>query len=85
MWSFFWHPNYYRIKFKSFFFSASIRMSEKSIVFNNKNVKKSNFYKSKKLFKIDDIDANKILVSRKDQYGAYKLVKMIVMALEHYV
>ena len=54
-------------------------MSEKSIVFKNKNVKKSNFYKSKKLFKIDDID------SRKDQYGAYKLVKMIVMALDHYV
>ena len=41
-------------------------MNEKNIDFNNKNIKKSNFYiKNKKIFNIDDIDANKILVSKK--------------------
>ena len=30
-------------------------MSGKSINFDNKNIKKSNFYKNKKLFKIEDI------------------------------
>ena len=35
-----------------------------NINFNNKNIKKSVFYnKNKKIFNIDDIDVNKILVS----------------------
>ena len=34
----------------------SIRMSEKSMNFGDKNIKKSNIYKNKKQFKIDDID-----------------------------
>ena len=37
-------------------------MSEKSIKFDDKKILKSNFYKNKKLFKIDDTDADKILV-----------------------
>ena len=44
-------------------------MSGKSIIFDNKKIKKSKFYKNKKLFKIDDIDVNKILVSKKEPYG----------------
>ena len=40
-------------------------MSKTSINFGNKKINKSNFYKNKKLFKIDDIDVNKILVSEK--------------------
>ena len=39
-------------------------MSGKSIIFGNKKIKKSNFYKNEKLFKIEDIDVNKILVSK---------------------
>ena len=39
-------------------------MSGKNINFNKKN-KKYTFYKNKKLNKIDDIDINKILVSKK--------------------
>ena len=35
-------------------------MSGKSINFDNKNIKKSDFYKNKKLLKIEDIDINKI-------------------------
>ena len=44
-------------------------MSGESIIFDNKKIKKSKFYKNKKLFKIDDIDVNKILVSKKEPYG----------------
>ena len=44
-------------------------MSGKNIIFNDKKINKSNFYKNKKLFKIDDIDINKILVSKKEPYG----------------
>ena len=45
-------------------------MSGKSINFDNKKIKKSYFYnnKSKKIFNIDDIDVNKILVSKKEPY-----------------
>ena len=41
-------------------------MSGKDIVFNNKKIKKSNFFKNKRLFKIDDIDINKLLVSKRE-------------------
>ena len=44
-------------------------MSGKSIDFEDKNIKKSSFYKNKKLFKTDDINVNKILVSKKESYG----------------
>ena len=40
-------------------------MSGKEINFEDKKINKSNFYKNKKLFKIEDIDINKILVSKK--------------------
>ena len=43
-------------------------MSGKTVNFGDKRIKKSNFYKSKKLFKIEDIDADKILVLKKS-YG----------------
>ena len=37
--------------------------------FGDEKINKSTFYKNKKLFKIDDIDINKILVSKKESYG----------------
>ena len=40
-------------------------MSGKSNFEDKKKIKKSNFYKNKKLFKIEDIDVNKILFSKK--------------------
>ena len=40
-----------------------IRMSRKSINFDNKNTKKSDFYKNKRLLKIEDTDVNKIFAS----------------------
>ena len=47
------------------FFLLYIRMSGKNINFEHKKIKKSDFYKSKKINSIDDIDVNKILVSKK--------------------
>ena len=44
-------------------------MSGKIINFEDKKINKSNFYKNEKLFKIEDIDINNILVSRKESYG----------------
>ena len=44
-------------------------MSEKNIIFDDQNINKSNFYESKILFNIDEIDVNKILVSKKEPYG----------------
>ena len=41
-------------------------MNGKNIVFNDKKINKRNFYKNKKLFKIDDIDVNEILASKKN-------------------
>ena len=42
-------------------------MSGKSINFVDKKINKSNFYKNKKLFKIEAIDISKILVSKEWQ------------------
>ena len=53
-------------------------MSEKSINFGDKKINKSNFYKNKKIFKIDDIDVNKILVSKKESYGAKNSIKYFI-------
>ena len=53
-------------------------MSGKSINFDNKNIKKSDFYKNKKLLKIEDIDINKIFVSKKESYGAKNAIKYFI-------
>ena len=54
-------------------------MNGNSINFDNKNIKKSDFYnKNKKIFSIDDIDVNKILVSKKEQYGKYNSFKYFI-------
>ena len=44
-------------------------MSGKNINFNDKKIRKSNFYKNKKINNIEDIDVNNILVSKKEPYG----------------
>ena len=83
--------NYYK-KFFYFFSSLYIRMDGKSINFNDKKIKKSDFYnKNKKVFDIDDIDVNKILVPKKEQYGKNNSFKntlldiMIMILLDHYL
>ena len=44
-------------------------MNTKNINFDEKKIKKSDFYKNKKAFQIENIDFNKILVSKKEPYG----------------
>ena len=54
-------------------------MNGKNINFDNKNIKKRDFYnKNKKIFNIDDTDVNKILVSKKEQYGKYNSSKYFI-------
>ena len=59
-------------------------MSGKSINFDDKNINKSSFYKNKTLFSLNDIDVNKILVSKKINPNTL-LDIMMVMLLDHYV
>ena len=44
-------------------------MSGKNINFDNKKIKKSSFYKGKKINNIEDIDVNNTLVSKKEPYS----------------
>ena len=44
-------------------------MSRKNVNFGEKKSKKSDFYKNKKVTRIDDIDFNKTLVSKEERYG----------------
>ena len=50
-------------------------MRGKSINCDDKKINKSNFYKNKKLFNLNDIDVNKILVSKKGSYGTKSSLK----------
>ena len=54
-----------------------------------KKIKKSDFYKNKKAFQIDNIDVNKILVSEKEPYDTKNalntLSDIMIMLLDHYV
>ena len=65
-------------------------MSGKSINFDDKKINKSNFYKNKKPFNLNDIDANNILVSKKNHMVPkinlnISLDIMMMMLLDHYV
>ena len=46
-----------------YFFSFSIRMTGKNIIFDNKKINNSNFYKNKKVFNKYDIEVDKMLIS----------------------
>ena len=46
-------------------------MSKNSIKFDNKEIKKSDFYKNKKILNINDIDDNNILASKKEKHCKY--------------
>ena len=53
-------------------------MSGKNINFHNKKIKKSEFYKNKKVNCIDDIDVNKILVQKKESYSTKNPFKYFI-------
>ena len=53
-------------------------MSGKSINIGDKKINKSSFYKNKNLFSLNDIDVNKILVSKKESYGTKNSLKYFI-------
>ena len=65
-------------------------MSGKNKILNDKKISKSNFYKNKKLFKVDGINVSKMLVFKKKSFSEKShlntlLGMMIMMTLEYYV
>ena len=67
-------------------------MSEKNINFDDKKIKKSTFYKNKRIYSTDDIDVNNILVSKKEPYvnkihlnTLLDIMIMILLLLDHYI
>ena len=53
-------------------------MNGKNIFFDDKKIKKSKFYRNNKAFQIDDIDVNKILVSKKEPYSIKDAFKYLI-------
>ena len=53
-------------------------MSGKNIDFDDKKIKKSSFYKNKKIYSTGDIDLNNILVSKKESYGTKNYLKYFI-------
>ena len=53
-------------------------MNGKNINFDYKKIYQSDFYKKKKVFQIDDIDVNKILVSKKEPYRTKDALKYFI-------
>ena len=53
-------------------------MSGMNINFDDKKIKKSEFYKNKKVFQIDDTDVTKIQVSKKEPYGTKNVLKYFI-------
>ena len=53
-------------------------MSGKNINFDDKKIKKSDFYKNKKINKIDDINVSNILISKREPYGTKNSSKYFI-------
>ena len=53
-------------------------MSVNNIYFDDKKIKKGEFQKNRKVFHIDDVDVNKILVSKKEPYGTKNALKYFI-------
>ena len=55
-------------------------MSGKNIYFGDKKIKKSEFCRQKKnATKIDDIEINKILVSKEEPYATKKFIQILYL------
>ena len=55
-----------------------IRKNAKNIKFDDKKIEKTEFYKNKKVFQIDNIDFNKKLVSKKESYGTKNVLRYFI-------
>ena len=70
------YPNYYK-KCLLFFFTG-YKNEHKSINLTTKKSKKVTFTKTKTTFQIDNIDVDKILVSKKEPYGTKNALKYFI-------
>ena len=70
-------PNYCKKIFLLFFFTW-YKTGGKEIDFKDKKIYKKDFYKNKKLFRINYIDINKILFSEPESYGKKNAKKYII-------
>ena len=53
-------------------------MSRKRVNFDDKKIKRSDFYGNKKVTKIDEIDVNKILDSKEEPHGTKNSFKYFI-------
>ena len=53
-------------------------MSRKNINFDDKKIKRTSFYKNKKINNSEDTDVNNILVSKKEPYGTKNSLKYFI-------
>ena len=60
------------------FFFTVYKNERKEHKFWQQKIKKSDIYKIKKVFQIDDVDFNKILVSKKEPYGPKNSLKYFI-------
>ena len=72
------HSTYTQNCYKNNLFLPNIRISGKNVSFEDKKNLKSDFYKNKKVTNIDDIDVNKILVSKEKPYGTKNSFKYFI-------
>ena len=54
-------------------------MSGKNIYFNDEKIKKSTFYKKKRIYSTDDINVNNILVSKEEPFGKKNSFKYFIV------
>ena len=82
------YASYYKEVFT--FFLHNISMSRKNINFDDKNINKSNVYKSEKAIKASDMDVTKILISKSKGFNKKAHLNTllditIMVTREHYV
>ena len=53
-------------------------MSGPSIIFDDKKIKKNIFYRSRKPYNVNDIDVNKIVISKEVKYGTKSSLKYFI-------
>ena len=66
------------MRIPKFFFFTIYKNERKNINFEDKKTKKREFYKNQKVFQIDYIDVDKILVSGKELYGTKNALKYFI-------
>ena len=66
------------VRIPKLFFFTIYKNERKNINFEDKKTKKREFYKNQKVFQIDYIDVDKILVSGKELYGTKNALKYFI-------